>query len=176
MLTEKDRNLLVENYIPLAKKLAYLKAKNLPKRVDVEELKSAAYYGLVDASRHFDPEKSSSFGPYARCRIWGEINDCVRYLSWGKKTRRITVCNVDFTEESEPAVTQDNEFENSDLCDTIMSQIENKFAREMVYRYYICGHKLKDIAKDNDLSIGRISQIIKETMAELRSQHTGAAA
>ena len=146
--------------------------------IDIEELKSAAYFGLVEASRRYDPEKSSGFGPYARWRIWGELNDCVRNLAWGKKTRRITIHQCDFSEETPEflSLSCTEEFsETHDFCEYILSEIKDDVARDMVYRYYISEEKLKDISEHYNLSIGRISQILKETLNGLK-QYTGIAA
>jgi DNA-directed RNA polymerase specialized sigma subunit len=45
---------LVVDYIPLASKLAWQKSMTTPQSVTFDELKSAAYMGLVDAASKFD--------------------------------------------------------------------------------------------------------------------------
>jgi RNA polymerase sigma factor (sigma-70 family) len=62
-------NNLCEKYKPLALKIA---SGYRDRGIHFEELRSAAYLGLVSASRKFDPERGA-FGPYARHWIKGEI-------------------------------------------------------------------------------------------------------
>ena len=179
MLTLKEQNLLVENYIPFANKLAHLKAKQLPRRADIEELKSAAFLGLVQASRRYDPSKLNGFAAFAKWRIWGEINDCVRNLAWGKKTRKISIQQSDFDEGTPEFLSlscEEESVETKDLCEYFLSEIKDSVVRDMVHRYYIGGEKLKDISEEHDLSIGRVSQILKKTMSDLNQQYTGMAA
>jgi len=78
-LTIDERNDLVTNYLPLADKLAWKKNRVTPKSISIDELKSAAYLGLVDAANKFKKDKGS-FGKYASFRIIGEIKDYLREL------------------------------------------------------------------------------------------------
>jgi RNA polymerase sigma factor for flagellar operon FliA len=77
-MTIKERNELITNYIPLANKLAFQKNKFVSKNITFEELKSAAYMGLVDAAIRFDNKRNCSFFSYAKIRISGEICDFIR--------------------------------------------------------------------------------------------------
>ena len=62
-------NDLCEKYKPLALKIAN---DYRDRGIHFEDLRSAAYLGLVSASRKFDPDRGA-FGPYARPWIKGEI-------------------------------------------------------------------------------------------------------
>lgn len=78
-----ERDLLIERYIPLAKKLARKKQRSLP-HINIDEFVSAAFLGLVDAANRYE-EGKGKFGPYARLRINGEIQDYLRSLGFGSK-------------------------------------------------------------------------------------------
>lgn len=71
------RNQLIISNLPLAEKLAKYKKKDLTGRVNLDDLQSAAYFGLVDAASRFDQSRGD-FTKYASVRIMGEMNDCVR--------------------------------------------------------------------------------------------------
>jgi RNA polymerase sigma factor (sigma-70 family) len=62
-------NDLCNRYLPLALKIA---RDYGDKGIHFEDLRSAAYLGLVSASRKFDPARGA-FGPYAKPWIKGEI-------------------------------------------------------------------------------------------------------
>ena len=78
----QNQKTLVLNFIPLAHKIAFERARKLPKRITIDELKSAAYMGLVDAASKSD---GSGFSSYASLRINGEITDYLRSLQWGPR-------------------------------------------------------------------------------------------
>ena len=71
-------NFLVENNINFADKIACQKKKTLPKYIDLDELKSAAYMGLVKAARRYDADFGATFTTFAYYRISGEIEDYLR--------------------------------------------------------------------------------------------------
>lgn len=79
-MTIIERNKLIENHIPLARKIAFQFKKKLPLCFDIDELVSVAYIGLIDAAIRFNETKSNSFGTYARFRILGEIRDYIRKI------------------------------------------------------------------------------------------------
>jgi RNA polymerase sigma factor (sigma-70 family) len=80
-ISERDR--LIREYMPLARKMARSKQKSLP-HINVDEFISAAYTGLVDAASRFE-ESRGNFAPFARTRIYGEMQDYLRSLGFGSK-------------------------------------------------------------------------------------------
>ena len=95
---------LVIDYMPLADNLAKKKSQSVPKSISLDELKSAAYMGLVDAASKFDDKKGVPFSCYARIRISGEMKDYLRSLSYEKS---------DFLEE--PFENAECHFESMDF-------------------------------------------------------------
>src|SRR5690606_9250413 len=84
-MTEREREELVVNYMPLANKIAWAKRKTTPICITIDELKSAAYMGLVEAASRFDPARGVAFGVFARMRIAGQITDYLRTFKWSSK-------------------------------------------------------------------------------------------
>jgi len=70
---------LVVDHLPMAKSIAYYKKCLLPYHIDINEINSAAYFGLVEAADRFDIKKGQ-FASYARYRIKGAILDYLRDL------------------------------------------------------------------------------------------------
>ena len=82
-MTTEEREKLILDYLQLANKLEGTKNKRTPRSVTIDELQSAAYFGLVDAASRYKRRYGVSFGPFARFRICGEMVDYLRGLSWG---------------------------------------------------------------------------------------------
>ncbi len=70
-------NLLIE-MLPLAKRIALKIREHLPTHVEVDDLISDAYRGLVDSVARFDARKRTKLGTYARHRVRGAILDGLR--------------------------------------------------------------------------------------------------
>lgn len=75
--------LIIENMF-FAEMLA-AKIKKKIKNFSYEELKSAAYLGLVESANKYDSLKNSSFRAFAYSRINGAIKDYLREMSWGSR-------------------------------------------------------------------------------------------
>lgn len=75
--------LIIDN-LNFAELLAAKFKKN--KKYSYEELKSAAYMGLVEAATKYDSLKNNSFKAFAFLRINGAMKDYIREIKWG--TRR----------------------------------------------------------------------------------------
>ena len=78
----KTKEINVEDYIPLVKKIASSIYKRLPdySEVEFDDLVGAGYIGLMEAKQHFDENKKTSFGTYASILIRGRILDYLRTL------------------------------------------------------------------------------------------------
>lgn len=160
-LSIEDRNKLVENYILLANKIAYLKKKTLPKHIDIEDLKSAAYFGLVDASRKFDKNKHDNFYVYAKIRITGEIKDFIR-----KSYKDKIVTNL----ESEHYDLFYFDFNDTlHNFERLISSLKDNYKKVLTY-YYYNNLSVSEISRKMNLSKGRISQILKKSVTILKKK------
>lgn len=85
---EAMRNVLVENYLSLVKVTAERLYAKLPNQVDLDELKQAGVFGLMDAINGFDPERGVRFEAYAKQRIHGAILDELRAMDFAPRLVR----------------------------------------------------------------------------------------
>ncbi len=84
-------NMITEKYLPLVRILAYKIYNRLPEEVDVEDLQSAGFFGLLDAIESYEIERGVKFSTYAYHRINGEILDELRAMDWvPRRTRFLT--------------------------------------------------------------------------------------
>ncbi|HUU43905.1 MAG TPA: sigma-70 family RNA polymerase sigma factor, partial [Planctomycetota bacterium] len=80
--SQKVRNLLIENYLPLVKAVAERLHSKMPKEVDLDDLMSEGVFGLMDAIEAFDMERGVKFETFSNPRIKGAILDKLRSLDW----------------------------------------------------------------------------------------------
>lgn len=71
-------NDLAKRHVSLAENICRKASLNLPASVDRDGMLSAAFKGLMDASRSFDPNNGTKFSTYAHRRITGAIKDYLR--------------------------------------------------------------------------------------------------
>jgi RNA polymerase sigma factor FliA len=90
----EERNALIINNVSLAEKIAFSKKKKLT-HISLEELKSAAYLGLVEAASNYNPNKNNCFPAFAVWRIIGAIRDYLREISWCKRSKYFKVVQIE---------------------------------------------------------------------------------
>lgn len=73
---------LVKKYDQKVRFVAMKLAQGLPNSVDMEDLVSVGFIGLMDAADKFDPTKNVKFSTYAEFRIRGAILDELRAQDW----------------------------------------------------------------------------------------------
>ncbi|HZC34901.1 MAG TPA: FliA/WhiG family RNA polymerase sigma factor, partial [Chthoniobacterales bacterium] len=79
---------LLENHLPLVKTIVDRMKRQLPSRIDTEDLYSVGVTGLVAAAQNFRETKNKSFIPYASMRIRGAILDELRRMDWMSRSGR----------------------------------------------------------------------------------------
>lgn len=75
-----DRKQRIERYTPLVERAARVLLLRLPPSVSLDELVSAGYLGLIEATDRFDPDRNVDFATFARPRIHGAMLDALREL------------------------------------------------------------------------------------------------
>jgi len=80
--SEKVRNRLMEQYLPLVRYAAERLHAKLPDEVELDDLISAGIFGLMDAVNAFDPARGVKFETYCAPRIRGAILDELRSMDW----------------------------------------------------------------------------------------------
>ncbi|MCB9849234.1 MAG: sigma-70 family RNA polymerase sigma factor [Phycisphaerales bacterium] len=74
----EDRNELVTHYVPLADSHAARMVRRLSPRVSYDEIRSAAFDGLMHAVESYDPHRQTQFESYCRRRLTGAVLDWLR--------------------------------------------------------------------------------------------------
>ncbi len=85
---ETMRNRLIEHYLFLVKSTAERLYSKLPNQVDLDELKQAGVFGLIDAINNFDFKRGVRFEAYGRQRIHGAILDELRSMDFAPRLVR----------------------------------------------------------------------------------------
>lgn len=85
----ETRNTLLELYLPVVSFIAERLLLTLPRSIDVEDLKSAGTFGLMDAIDGFDIDRGIKFKTYCSNRIRGAILDELRSQDWVPRLVRL---------------------------------------------------------------------------------------
>ena len=72
---------------PLVQSLALKIRRNLPVRVDLDDLIAYGQLGLVQAAKDFDPNQGTRFTTYAFYRVRGAIYDGLSKMTWMSRSQ-----------------------------------------------------------------------------------------
>lgn len=161
-LTTTERHSLVLDHIFLAEKIAKSKKKKLT-QVSYDELRSAAYLGLVEAAAHYNPQENDCFPAYAIWRVIGAVRDYLRELSWGPRSNPVKMVEIFVCEES----SQKQVLSCVEFFDDIIKELPTK-NKTVLKLYYQDGMKIKDIANNLGVHQSRISQILSDSKLRLK--------
>ena len=84
---KRQREELVEAFLPLVRTIAERIHRRLPPGMDLESLVQAGVMGLLEALDRYDPDRGA-FHTYARYRIQGEMMEYLRSLDWASRSVR----------------------------------------------------------------------------------------
>jgi RNA polymerase sigma factor (sigma-70 family) len=154
-----DTQSLILEHISFAEKIACSKFRKTPPQVQLDELKSAAYMGLVDAARRY---ADGNFEAFASWRILGEIKDYLRSLRWNKKFTVSSLEGIDVPQKEEPE-------DFNEVFDDYVQRKISPLAKDVLKMYYGEEMSLVEIADKISMSAARVSQIIKENLEILRN-------
>jgi RNA polymerase sigma factor for flagellar operon FliA len=79
---EVPQHELVVKHADLVKRIAYHLVSRMPPNVEVDDLIQSGMIGLLDAAKHYSPNKGANFETYAGIRIRGAMLDEVRKSDW----------------------------------------------------------------------------------------------
>lgn len=142
--------------MPLAESMARSRSRSLPANVTLDEVRSAAFYGLSDAAFRYDPERGVPFSSYAKIRISGEISEFFRGVSYDHKEPEDMACG-------EP----DRSVDTVDFFDFVCSELNEKDGK-LVRMYYLDGRSLKEAGEARGVSESRASQILKDCHRKIK--------
>ncbi len=164
---------LVEQYVPLANKLAFQKKKTLPRHVDVEDIRSAAYYGLVEAASRYNPDLGVAFSTFAYPRIFGAIHDFLRKEGYGKRGQFSPVMSLSGDAEGEAEledlVAAKPERNDEEFLEVVSLDLGPQ-AKEVLRLYFIDEQSMKEVGERFGVSESRISQLIKRYKRKIRGR------
>ena len=95
--TEEEKEKIVYDYLPQIKVWVLRAKSTLPDGVDIDELYSAASFGLIESLNKYDKTRNTSFATYVEYRVKGAILDALRgldFLSRGARSKVKTVESV----------------------------------------------------------------------------------
>jgi RNA polymerase sigma factor FliA len=90
-----DRDYLLEQHMPLAKRLAHHMKAKLPPSVEVDDLIQAGMMGLLDAINRYEETHGAQFETYAVLRIRGAMLDELRNNDWMPRSTRQNMRKVE---------------------------------------------------------------------------------
>lgn len=149
---------LAERYMPLAESMARARSKYLPANITIDDVKSAAFYGLTDAASKYDSGKGVPFHAYAKSRISGEITDFFRRAHYDCSEPE------DIVSASLPDMVQTDDF-----FDFVSSQIGEADGK-MLRMYYVDGRSLKEVGEARGVGEARACQILKSCHLKLKKR------
>ncbi|MFC1706935.1 FliA/WhiG family RNA polymerase sigma factor [Planctomycetota bacterium] len=94
------RNRLMEQYLPFVRCIAKRLHRNFPSHVELDDLVSAAVFGLTKAVETFDIRRGVKFHTYGGLRIRGAILDELRRVDTAPRSLRDKACAMQRALES----------------------------------------------------------------------------
>lgn len=156
---------LVEQFMPLANKLASKKKKTLPKFIDFEELQSAAYLGLVEAASRYDDTMGVTFQTFAYQRIWGAIIDHLR--QFGLQPLSLDTCDEDGNTLGEMIEAREERNDFDETLEVVTKDLGDN-AHGMLKLYFEEDLPMKEVGMRFGVSESRVSQIFSSYKKSIR--------
>tara|TARA_B100002019_G_scaffold292485_1_gene315761 strand:+ start:1750 stop:2562 length:813 start_codon:yes stop_codon:yes gene_type:complete len=88
MRSDKSRDQLIEDYLPLVKSIVSRMRFHFPDNYDLEDIYGVGVKALVISVNQFNPSKGKSFGAYAALRIKGALLDELRKIDCLPRSNR----------------------------------------------------------------------------------------
>ena len=98
--TVEIRNFLIRKHLDLVSYAAERLHKRLPSEVEINDLKSAGAFGLMDAVDGFDPDRGVKFETFCTQRVRGAMFDELRSMDWVPRLVRSRTAKVDKVRKS----------------------------------------------------------------------------
>jgi RNA polymerase sigma factor FliA len=85
---QENINQILQEFLPMIRRMAGTLALKNPFSLDVEDLTSAGAMGLLSALKRFDPTREVKFRTFAEYRIRGMMLDEIRAMDWVPRSVR----------------------------------------------------------------------------------------
>lgn len=86
--SQANEDVLIERHLPLVKTTVDRMRVFLPAALDLDDLYSVGFTGLMSAARKFDPRQGAPFPAFASLHIRGAVHDELRRMDWTPRTVR----------------------------------------------------------------------------------------
>ncbi len=86
--SDSNEDALIERHLPLVKTTVDRMRIYLPAVLDMDDLYSVGFTGLLSAARKFDPAHGTAFPSFATLHIRGAVHDEIRRMDWTPRTIR----------------------------------------------------------------------------------------
>lgn len=153
-----ERDNLILQHLHLAEKLACIQVKSIAKKISIDELKSAAYFGLVLAAQNYQGDFGASFITYATIRIRGSMRDYVRELKWGTRKKQVKAVQL-------------AEYTKRDSNISWIVEDLKPLEKKIVLMYYEGGYTLKEIGAEIGVKESWVSQMLSKVRDTLKMQN-----
>lgn len=90
-----DKSHLIEEYLPLVRRIALQMMARLPANVELDDLIQAGRIGLLDAWSRFQENTDATFETFASQRIRGAMLDELRAMDWAPRSVRQSAREVE---------------------------------------------------------------------------------
>ncbi|MHB1123424.1 MAG: RNA polymerase sigma factor FliA [Ramlibacter sp.] len=90
-----DKSHLIEEYLPIVRRIAVQMMARLPASVELDDLIQAGRIGLLDAWSRFQEDAAASFETFASQRIRGAMLDELRAMDWAPRRVRQSAREVE---------------------------------------------------------------------------------
>ena len=87
-------------YLPMVRAIARRMHHTLPRHIELDDVISAGFLGLVDAAQKFEEGRQIQFRSYAEFRVRGAILDSLRDLDCGPRSLRRKVRAIEQTRQT----------------------------------------------------------------------------
>lgn len=95
-----DKSHLIEEYLPLVRRIALQMMARLPANVELDDLIQAGRIGLLDAWSRFEENTAASFETFASQRVRGAMLDELRAMDWAPRSVRQSAREVEHAIQS----------------------------------------------------------------------------
>ncbi len=87
-LTQEQLNAILQEFLPIIRRMAGAMVMKNPFSLDIEDLSSAGAMGLLSALKRYDPSRDIKFRTFAEYRIRGMMLDEIRAMDWVPRSVR----------------------------------------------------------------------------------------
>lgn len=192
---DEARNDLVTRYRHYVLKIARSVAIAIPHHVDVDDLVSWGYMGLLEAASRYDPSRGTSFRTYAHHRIRGAIFDGVRrelglnasglglvFETLSGRRQMVGDAGYDADDAHSPRRSRSVLLHREPAQDRqvwlaeVRARLETAMAsltpneRAVVHQHYMLGRPMRHVALGTRYSKSWLSRIHSRALAKMRNR------